>query len=116
MTAWPLATRLCVKRQWPAPRPARMEGNQQVVLRGPHTHTHPSPPSLAVGGKWVDAAAAIKVPDPLNGEPFTLVPDTQGDAELKPFSDKHLHGLSCMCEPPPAKSPEALRRSATATM
>ena len=36
--------------------------------------------------------------------------------KLKPFSDKHLHGLSCMCEPPPAKSPEALRRSATATM
>ena len=27
------------------------------------------------------------MPDPLNGEPFTLVPDTQGDAELKPFSD-----------------------------
>jgi hypothetical protein len=39
--------------------------------------------------------------------------------KLKAFSDKHLHSLSCMCEPPAAKggagpsgtlSPEQMRR------
>ena len=31
---------------------------------------------------------------------------------LKPFSDKHLHALSCMCEQPPIKkaSPEDRKR------
>ncbi|GBF90904.1 aldehyde dehydrogenase [Raphidocelis subcapitata] len=37
-----------------------------------------------VSGRWVDAAASITIPDPLNGEPFTAVPDTKG-AELRPF-------------------------------
>jgi len=35
----------------------------------------------------VDAAKSISIPDPLNGEPFTHIPDTQGPSELQPFVD-----------------------------
>ena len=33
----------------------------------------------------MDTASILTIPDPLNSEPFTHVPDTQGDAELQPF-------------------------------
>lgn len=45
--------------------------------------THPNY-RIAVAGKWADAASVLTIPDPLNGEPFTYIPDTQG-AELQPF-------------------------------
>ncbi|KAI8477378.1 MAG: aldehyde dehydrogenase [Monoraphidium minutum] len=48
---------------------------------------HPAKAQNLVGGKWVDAASALTIPDPLNGEPFTSVPDTQGERELQPFID-----------------------------
>lgn len=44
------------------------------------------PPCLAVGGKWVDTAKHLDIPDPLNGEPFTRIPDTQ-PSEVQPFVD-----------------------------
>ena len=37
-----------------------------------------------VGGAWTDVQAYTEIPDPLNGETFLLVPETQGD-ELQPF-------------------------------
>ena len=43
-------------------------------------------PFVAVAGHWKDTTKTITVPDPLNGEPFISVPDTQGE-ELRPFVD-----------------------------
>ncbi len=40
--------------------------------------------SCAVGGCWVDAAATLSIPDPLSGEPATLIPNTQ-PSEIEPF-------------------------------
>jgi len=47
---------------------------------------HPAKAQNHVAGHWKDTAKTITVPDPLNGEPFISVPDTQGE-ELRPFVD-----------------------------
>lgn len=101
-------------------------GERERPDPNPQTPLNPSLPSpplpspahhhrLAVAGKWVDAAATIAVPDPLNGEPFTLVPDTQGDAELAPFAEglrrvpkSGLHN--------PLKNPERCARAPVALL
>jgi 1-pyrroline-5-carboxylate dehydrogenase len=49
----------------------------------------PSACAAAVGGHWSDAAKHLTIPDPLNGESFLRVPDTQG-AELRPFVESLL--------------------------
>ena len=42
------------------------------------------PPTPAVFGKWVGTEKQLTIPDPLNGEPFIKVPDTQLN-EIEPF-------------------------------
>eukprot|EP00879_Flechtneria_rotunda_P016977 GHRR01017773.1.p1 GENE.GHRR01017773.1~~GHRR01017773.1.p1 ORF type:complete len:544 (+),score=178.14 GHRR01017773.1:415-2046(+) len=39
---------------------------------------------VAVGGRWTNAAKSKSIPDPLNGEPFVNLPDTQV-SEIGPF-------------------------------
>ena len=57
-----------------------------------------------VGGKWMETATQHKVMDPLNGEDFMLVPNTQS-SEIGPFVERMLncprHGLHN-----PIKNPE----------
>ena len=54
-----------------------------------------------VGGRWVDAAATLDVPDPMNGELFVKMPNTSV-AELGPFIESmkaraRAGGLSLEC-------------------
>ncbi len=50
----------------------------------------------AVEGNWRDAAKTKIIPDPLNGEPATFIPDTDVN-EIKPFVESlksvPKHGL-----------------------
>ncbi len=46
------------------------------------TGESPAQAQNLVGGKWVSDAKTLTVPDPLNGEPFIEMPDTQ---DIAPF-------------------------------
>jgi hypothetical protein len=43
-----------------------------------------TPPAAAVAGRWAPSSHTTTIPDPLNGEPFVQLPDTQ-EAELDHF-------------------------------
>lgn len=73
------------------PLVAALTGSQVGAPPPPPLHTptppprsrHPLPPP-AVYGEWVPAEKTLAVVDPLNGEPFLRVPDTQL-YEIEPF-------------------------------
>mmetsp|Transcript_18644 Transcript_18644/g.48009 ORF Transcript_18644/g.48009 Transcript_18644/m.48009 type:complete len:578 (+) Transcript_18644:140-1873(+) len=48
------------------------------------TAAEPAQALNLLGGKWVESRTTTTIPDPLNGEPFVRVPDTQVD-EIAPF-------------------------------
>eukprot|EP00877_Chromochloris_zofingiensis_P001060 jgi/Chrzof1/10955/Cz05g18170.t1 len=58
----------------------------------------------AVGGRWTSAAKTKTIPDPLNGEPFVELPDTQPN-EIQPFVDS-LKAIPKSGQHNPVKHPE----------
>lgn len=63
----------------------RLIGSWATVDVDKWSGAHPAKAQNLVGGRWVDTASSLTIPDPLNGEPYTKIPDTQGQSELQPF-------------------------------
>ncbi|KAJ1448653.1 Aldehyde/histidinol dehydrogenase [Pelagophyceae sp. CCMP2097] len=73
----PGARGLCTARvlpAWATVDPWAMSGAE------PHTVLD------SIGGEWVSGDATMTVPDPLNGEPFLVVPDSRGEATVAAFA------------------------------
>ncbi|KAL6784673.1 ALDH12 [Auxenochlorella protothecoides x Auxenochlorella symbiontica] len=60
--------------EWSRVDPAQLSGSSPAALNN------------LVAGEWTQTAQSLSVVDPMNGEPFLSVPDTQLD-EIQPFID-----------------------------